>query len=132
MYFSARRFFVLGVLMLLLVSVVTGLTAANAVPASKAADRRQNITTQALAPSQCGGLGLTTVVDGAGLFAGTNANELITGSAGGDIILGAGGNDCILGGGGDDAFIGGNGTDVCIGGPGNDTFFFGGCEVQIQ
>jgi hypothetical protein len=130
MYFRARRFLVLG-MMLLLLSIVVGLAAANAVPTSKAADRRMTRTIEEIAPQQCKGMGLTDLVTGAGTFGGTNAHELILGSPGIDDMDGAQGNDCLVGGGGIDVLKGGPGNDVCIGGPGID-IFHNQCEDQIQ
>jgi hypothetical protein len=130
-YPSTRRFFVLGVLMLLLLSAVTGLTAANVVPTSKAVDRRSTRTIEELAPAPCQGMGLTSLVTGAGTFNGTSANELMLGSTGIDDVDSRQGDDCILGGAGDDFLKGGAGNDVCLGGPGSDTFH-NQCEVQIQ
>ena len=112
-------------------SGLLGLTNANSVPSTKAADRSQAITANTLKPTECAGITLTAVVRGSGTFSGTDASELILGSSGVDTISGGKGNDCILGGGDDDSLLGNQDTDVCIGGPGTDTFS-PSCETQIQ
>jgi Ca2+-binding RTX toxin-like protein len=117
---------------LLLVGVVAAavalaLTAANTVPSSNVGRSQQAITAQSLAPAQCAGMGLTTVVtDGNG----TSGNDLVVGTAAPETLNGNQGDDCIVGGDGIDVLRGGPGTDVCIGGAGIDTF--NQCETQIQ
>jgi Ca2+-binding RTX toxin-like protein len=111
----------------LLALLVLSFTASNIVPASSVGQRQQAITAQDLAPSQCAGMGLTTVVTN---LSGTSGNDLVLGTASAETLNGNAGNDCLLGGGGNDTLRGGTGTDVCIGGPGTDSF--NGCETQIQ
>ncbi len=111
-------------------SGLLGLTNANSVPSSKAADRSQAITANTLKPTECAGLTLSNLVYGSGTINGTNAADLILGGSAIDTISGSQSTDCILGGGGDDSINGGNGSDVCIGGPGTDTFT--NCETQYQ
>ena len=114
----------------ILLSGLLGLTNANSVPSTKAADRSQAITANTLKPTECAGITLTSVVRGSGNINGTTGNDLILGSAGADTIDGKNGDDCILGGGGNDGLTGSAGTDVCIGGPGTDTFT--NCETTYQ
>jgi Ca2+-binding RTX toxin-like protein len=119
-------------LVLLLVGVVAAvvalaLTAANTVPSSNVGRSQQGITAQDLAPVQCAGMGLTTVVTNGN---GTAGNDLVLGTAAADTLNGNQGNDCLVGGDGIDNLRGGAGTDVCIGGAGVD--LFNQCETQIQ
>jgi Ca2+-binding RTX toxin-like protein len=102
-----------GVLLLALVGFA--FSAANTVPASHAGQSALSIGAQDLAPPQCAGMGLTTVVTNG---AGTAGNDLVLGTAVGETLNGNNGNDCLVGGGGDDFLKGGAGTDVCIGGGG--------------
>ena len=117
-------------IVLLLASVVSALTASNSVPSSRAGNPSDPVSAEKLKPSQCDSLVLTGVVTGSGTFNATNGNDLVLASAGVDRPDGRGGNDCILGGDGNDNITGGAGTDVCIGQGGNDSFT--GCETQIQ
>ena len=119
-----------GVVALLVGTLGAVLTAANTVPASRIGSSAQAITANALKPSTCSGITLSSIVTGSGTFSGTSAANLVLGSAGVDSISAAGGDDCVLGGGGNDALNGGAGTNVCIGGPGTDTFT--NCATQIQ
>ncbi len=119
------------VVAVLTTATMLGLTAANTVPGSKAANRSSAVTAEQLKPSACNAITLTAVVTGSGTFGGGAASELILGSAGVDTITGGNGNDCIVAGGGVDSLNGGAGTDVCIGGAGVDTFN-ASCETQIQ
>lgn len=98
------------------VSAVTidGVTAANSVPTSRLGISSVTRTIQQLAPPQCSGITLTSLVIGSGTFAGTTDSDLILGSVGVDLINGGGGDDCIIGGGGIDALTGGLGTDICL------------------
>ena len=115
----------------IVLSGLLGLTNANSVPSTKAADRSQTITANTLKPTECAALSLANVVTGTGTFSGTNTTDLILGSSAADTISGLNGNDCILGGGGNDSINGGGGSgDVCIGGAGSDTFT--NCETQYQ
>jgi len=118
---------VLGLIGLIIVSVVTVVAAANSVASSRLSDQSLLIDINALKPSECASINLTSIVIGSGTINGTNANELILGSPLADIINGKAGSDCILGGGGNDDIDGGggggaSGYDICIGGPGNDVF----------
>jgi len=121
------RFFIAGLLLLILLSIISVFAAKNIVPESGAEREERPITPNDLKPPACSGLDLTNLVVGGD---GTDANSLILGSAITETLQGFGGDDCILGGGGDDTIRGGNGTDVCIGGPGADTFET--CETEIQ
>jgi Ca2+-binding RTX toxin-like protein len=116
-----------GGLLLVCLGLAPAFTAANAVPASRADASAQSITANALKPSACSALALTTVVVGSG----SNPAELVLGSGAAETLRGMQNDDCILGGGGNDTLRGDNGTDVCIGGPGTDTFH-ATCETQIQ
>ena len=118
---------------LISVSALTAIAAANTVPTSRLAQRTIAINANDLKPAACAALNLTAVVacpSGGGACNGTAASELILGTANIDTIKGKGGSDCILGGAGDDDLSGNGGTDVCIGGPGTDTFH--ACATQIQ
>jgi Ca2+-binding RTX toxin-like protein len=103
-------------------------TAGNAVPGGIVSTSAFGITADALKPSACAGITVTTVVSGT---TGTSGDDLLLGTSGIDAMSGGGGNDCIVGGGGADTIDGGLGTDVCIGGPGVDVFLVT-CETQIQ
>ena len=126
MRYRMVRFFVVGLLFLILVSTISTFAAKNTVPESGLGRTDRPITANDLKPPECDSLDLThTIVGGDG----TDANSLVSGSAISETLQGFGGDDCILGGGGDDTIKGGDGTDVCIGGPGNDTFE--NCETEI-
>lgn len=96
------------------VAAVDGATAANSVPTSRLGLSSVARTIQQLAPPQCSGLTLTSLVIGSGTFSGTAGNDLILGSVGADLISGGGGDDCVMGGGGIDTLLGGLGTDICL------------------
>ena len=121
----------LGLLALALLCAVPALTAANVVPATRAAHDDRAIGLNDVKPGDCSGVAVATLVTGSGLISGTGGNDLVLGASAGDTISASGGNDCVHGGGGDDTIDGGVlGTDVCIGGPGTDTFV--NCETQVQ
>ncbi len=124
------RLSVLSFAIILLIGLLEVSTAANTVPSSRAGLATVPIDADALKPSACASMHLTTLVTGAGKFTGTNGNDLILGSSGNDTIDGGLGDDCIVGGGGNDKITGGGGSDVCIGGSGNDNFH--GCEIETQ
>jgi len=126
------RYAILGLIVLILASVVMAVAASNTVAGSRLASRSVAINANALKPTECAVLNLTTTVicPANGTCTGTKNSELILGTASADTIKGKGGADCILGGGGDDDITGGAGGDVCIGGPGTDTFT--SCETIIQ
>lgn len=144
---SARVPLVLAV-GLIATGVVTAVTAANTVPASRLGSHTATIDANALKPPECAGINLTARVTGSGAMVGTAANELILGSTGidsigarsgadcviggdaNDVVQGEGGNDVLFGGPGADTLDGGAGTDVCYGGPDLDTFI--SCETQVQ
>jgi len=121
----------LVVIATLAATTMLGLTAANTVPGSKAANRSSAVGAEQLKPSACNAITLALVVTGSGTFGGGAQAELILGSSGVDSISGNNGNDCIVAGAGNDTLNGGAGTDVCIGGAGNDSFN-ASCETQIQ
>jgi Ca2+-binding RTX toxin-like protein len=102
-----------GVLLVALLAFA--FSASNTVPASHVGRSAQSIGAQDIAPPQCAGMGLTTVVTNG---AGTAGNDLVLGTAVGETLNGNNGNDCLVGGGGDDFLKAGAGTDVCIGGGG--------------
>lgn len=106
----------LGVLILLAVSYA--LTAGNTIQTSAQGELDEPVDANQLAPPECAGLNLTTIIVGTN---GTNANDLILGSAGDDNLGGRRGTDCIVGGDGDDTLRGLRGGDVLVGGGGNDT-----------
>ena len=122
------RLVLYSVLILILISAVTAIADANAVPATRVTNQNNSININNLKPVACASMHLTNLVSGSGTLTGTEGNDLILGSSGADIIDGLGGNDCIVGGGGDDSINGNNGTDVCLGGSGNNTFT--SCEVE--
>jgi Ca2+-binding RTX toxin-like protein len=101
------------------------LTAANVVPSTHVGRSQQGIGVQDLAPPECAGMGLTTLVTNGN---GTNGNDLMLGTAGVDTLSGGRGDDCLVGGAGNDSLRGQNDVDVCIGGPGTDTYQQ--CETQ--
>ena len=125
------RIALLGLLVLLLLSVVPALTAANTVPSTRAVHDVRAIALNDLKPGDCGSVDVANLVTGSGAFSGTAGNDLVLGGSGGDTITAGGGNDCVLGGGGNDSIDGGLlGQDVCLGGPGTDVFL--NCETQVQ
>lgn len=124
------RLWVLFAGILIIITSMTAVAAANTVPTTRVEDRNNSFNINYLKPSACAGITVTNLVSGSGTLTGTSGNDLIIGSAGVDTIDGLGGDDCILGGGGDDQITGGDGTDICIGGAGADTFTT--CESEIQ
>jgi Ca2+-binding RTX toxin-like protein len=101
------------------------LTATNTVPTSNVGRSQQAIAAQDLAPPECAGMALTTVVTNGN---GTNGNDLLLGNAAVNTLSGSNGDDCLVGGAGNDTLRGQGGTDVCIGGAGTDTYQQ--CETQ--
>lgn len=98
-----RRWFLLGAVTLLVVSVAPALPAA-------------------VAPATCFGKTATVVGDaGDNVLMGTSGNDVIQAFGGDDTINGLGGNDIICGAAGDDTIDGGNGHDLIFGGAGKDT-----------
>ena len=89
---------------------------------------RLAVTPVDLAPPECAGLPLSTVVtaepgsDGARIR-GTRGADLILGSPGDDVLDGHAGDDCLVGGPGADDLDGGPGHDTCLPGgePGDTT-----------
>ena len=128
---SRRLAAAVAALLLLVLSIPLGNTAANGVPTTKAGDDSRSITPNDLKPIECAAISLTATLSGSGNIDGANTDELITGSATGDTFKGGQGDDCILGGDGNDSLNGGPGTDVCIGGAGTDSFH-PSCETAIQ
>jgi Ca2+-binding RTX toxin-like protein len=100
---------------LLVALLVFAFSAANTVPASHAGRSQQAIAVQDIAPPQCAGMGLTTLITNGNGGAG---NDLVLGTAAGETLNGNNGDDCLVGGGGDDFLKAGSGTDVCLGGGG--------------
>ena len=111
---------------LLLLTVGTGLTAANTVGRSGAGRGDTTITANTLKPSACASLTLAGVIAGTN---GTNSADLLVGGGGNDNMTARNGTDCVLGGAGNDSIDGGGGNDVCIGGSGTNTFT--ACETQL-
>jgi Ca2+-binding RTX toxin-like protein len=101
------------------------LTAANVVPSTNVGRTQQGISAQNLAPPECAGMGLTTVVTNG---TGTNGNDLVLGDGAANTLSGGRGDDCLVGGAGNDTLRGQNDVDVCIGGAGTDTYQQ--CETQ--
>jgi Ca2+-binding RTX toxin-like protein len=125
MTYSAGHLVAIAAGAVLLALLAFAFSASNTVPASYAGQSARSIGAQDLAPPQCAGMGLTTVVTNG---AGTAGNDLVLGTAVGETLNGNNGNDCLVGGGGDDFLKGGAGTDVCIGG-GGATEKFNQCET---
>jgi Ca2+-binding RTX toxin-like protein len=124
---------VIILLVILTTSTVFAFAANIAVPITRLTNQTRAITANALKPTECAALNLTSIVvclggncDGAN----GSVNELILGTSNGERIRGRGGTDCILGGGGNDTLVGNAGADVCIGGPGNDDFQ--NCQTRFQ
>jgi Ca2+-binding RTX toxin-like protein len=115
MTYSVGHLAAIAVGVVLVALLVFAFTASNTVPASHAGQSARSIGAQDLAPPQCAGMGLTTVVTNG---AGTAGNDLVLGSPVGETLNGNNGDDCLVGGGGDDFLKGGTGNDVCIGGGG--------------
>jgi Ca2+-binding RTX toxin-like protein len=115
MTYSAGHLVAIAAGAVLLALLAFAFSASNTVPASHAGQSAQSIGAQDIAPPQCAGMGLTTVITNG---AGTAGNDLVLGTAVGETLNGNNGNDCLVGGGGDDTLRGGAGTDVCIGGGG--------------
>ena len=128
---NVSRLIVITLIALILMSSVSALAATNTVPTTRIGQQINSITANAVKPSSCAAINLTTiVVCTGGNCDGSGANELLLGTAAGERIRGRGGQDCIVGGGGNDQLVGNGASDVCIGGPGTDTFTT--CETQIQ
>jgi Ca2+-binding RTX toxin-like protein len=112
-----------------IIAVVCGLAlvaaATNTVPSSNVGRSQRAIGVQDLAPPECAGMGLTTLVTNGN---GTNGNDLLLGDAAANTLSGGNGNDCLVGGAGIDTLRGQGGTDVCIGGGGVDVYQQ--CETQ--
>jgi Ca2+-binding RTX toxin-like protein len=121
----------LVVIATLAAATMLGLTAANTVPGSKAANRSSAVGAEQLKPNACNAITLTAVVTGSVTVNGGAASDLILGTSLIDSMTGGNANACSVAGGGNDSLTGGAGTDVCIGGAGTDTFV-SGCETQIQ
>ena len=124
----SRTFFWMSASLVALVtiSIISALSAANTVPASKVYNVSFAINANALKPTECAALNLANIIIIADGDNPTNKNDLILGTPGNNTINGNGGIDCILGGSGDDTLKGGNGQDILIGGPGNDALDGGG------
>ena len=110
----------LGCLSLLLAGTMAAYATTNTVPQTRMDLDTAAINANALKPSQCAALNLTSIVSGSGTVNGTNGNDLILGSAGVDTLNGANGPDCLMAGSGADTLNGGAGTDILLGGDGND------------
>jgi Ca2+-binding RTX toxin-like protein len=119
-----RNLALIVLLILILISGVTALAAANTVPVTRLTDQNSGIIASELAPPECDsirGILQTIIVCTGGNCTGSNANELMLGTTGNDSIDGKNGDDCIVGGGGNDHLSGANGNDILVGGPGSDT-----------
>ena len=119
------RVAVIAAVIALVCALALVLGATNTVPASNVGRSQQAIGVQDLAPPECAGMGLTTLVTNGN---GTNGNDLLLGDAAVNTLSGSNGNDCLVGGAGNDTLRGQGGTDVCIGGAGTDTYQQ--CETQ--
>ncbi len=121
------RLILISLFIMVLVSAIYALTAANTVSESGADQDSESITANQVKPSDCDSLNLVNIITNGN---GTTSNDLILGSSGADTLTGNDGSDCLVAGDGDDSLDGGNGTDICIGGTGTDTFI--SCETQID
>lgn len=117
------RYWLLGLILLVVLGVITASAAANIVPVTWLGATNLPITANDLKPAACAALNLTNLVVGSGNFNGSNGNDLILGSPRADTIDGRQGGDCILGGGDNDILRGHVGNDVLLGGPGNDILY---------
>jgi Ca2+-binding RTX toxin-like protein len=115
MTFRPARIAAIVAAIALVALIALAFSATNTVPASHAGRDQRTIGAQDIAPPECAGMGLTTVVTNGN---GTAGNDLVLGTAAGETLNGGNGNDCLVGGGGDDFLKGGGGNDVCIGGGG--------------
>jgi Ca2+-binding RTX toxin-like protein len=120
----------------LVATLATSITASNTVPVSRVGRSSQALALTQLLPSQCTGIGPTSLVvmaTGGTSVTGTTANDLVLGRSrtGSTTFSGGNGNDCIVGGGGTGTktLSGGSGTDTCIGAPGS-TNSYSSCENQ--
>jgi len=103
------------VTLLLAGALTLAATASNTVPQTYATAHAQGIDIGGLAPVECGGLPLGSVIAGSGDLAGTAGSDLILGDSTDQWLFGDDGDDCLAGGAGTDLIEGGPGTDVCIG-----------------
>ncbi|MGB9801159.1 MAG: calcium-binding protein [Thermanaerothrix sp.] len=117
------RYWLLGLILLVVLGVITASAAANIVPVTWLGATNLPITPNDLKPAACAALNLTNLVVGSGTFNGSNGNDLILGSPRADTIDGRQGGDCILGGGDNDILRGHVGNDVLLGGPGDDILY---------
>lgn len=106
-----------------LLVALTASAASNTVPPTLLGTSQVPLSIAQLAPPQCAGMALTSVVYGG---SGGGGNDLVLGTPASETLRGGGGNDCIVGGGGDDNLRGQAGSDVLIGGPGNFEILNGG------
>lgn len=121
------RLMTIGLALMILMSAIFGLTAANTVPESGMGFETYPISANQAKPDACNGLNLDSIIVGG---SGTASNNLLLGTAGVDSLTGGEGNDCLVAGAGDDSLDGGEGTDICLGGDGTDTFL--NCETEID
>lgn len=102
---------------------LTASAASNTVPPTLLGTTQVLLSIAQLAPPQCAGMPLTSIVYGG---SGGGGNDLILGTPASETLNGGGGHDCIVGGGGNDYLRGQAGNDVLIGGPGNFEILNGG------
>jgi Ca2+-binding RTX toxin-like protein len=122
-WLSRRRLLWLAaVLMVMLMSVFSVMSAANSVPPSGLALRIIAPTPDQFRPPQCTGSYINLRIAANG----NNQSDLILSTAGNDTLNGNQGNDCMIGGAGDDTLNGGPGADILVGGPGVDALNGGG------
>jgi signal peptidase I len=103
------------VLLAVIATLATSLTASNTVPASRVGRSINARQILQLAPTGCNTLTLTSIVFKSGTATNTVSHALVIGSPGVDTILDTGNNNCIVAGGGKDAITGVS-TDICIAG----------------
>ncbi len=105
---------VIAVAIAIVCTLALVLAAANIVPSTHVGSSQRGVGVQDLAPPECVGMWLTTLVTNGN---GTNGNDLLLGRAAVDTLSGGRGDDCLVGGAGNDTLRGQTDHDVCIGGP---------------
>lgn len=106
-----KRVVLLFLLVIILGSLMFGLSASNVILATPAMeDYTQGVTANDLKPPECSHLDLVNIVTGRN---GTQENDLMLGTAGNDVLDGKQG---------DDVLIGGPGIDECVGNQGNNVY----------
>lgn len=88
----------LGIFILIFVSVISTVAAANIVPQTRLATRNEEVTANTLKPAQCAGLDLSNITTCTSKVCnGSTNNELILSSPDTSKVNGKGGTDCCVG-----------------------------------